>query len=75
MEVNFNPEAKHIFCKPGPTPLAILEDLNDAYEERIRKGVWKPTDFNAYGTLIVPVRKAIHPGQKRPKSGSVGIIQ
>ena len=63
LEVKFKPEARLIFCKPRRVPLAILEDLNDANEDRIRKGVWKPTDFNAYGTSVVPVQKAIHPGQ------------
>ena len=53
--VKFKPEAKPIFCRLRPVPLAILEDLNDAYEDRIRKGVWKSTDFNAYITPMVPV--------------------
>ena len=65
LEVDFKPEAKPIFCKPRPVPLAILENLNDAYEDENWKEVWKPTGFNAYGTLVVPVRKAIRPGQKK----------
>ena len=32
-----------------------------------RKGVWKPTDFNAYGTAMVPVQKATHPEQKKAR--------
>ena len=67
LEVKFKPEAKPIFCRPRPVPLAILEDLNDAYEDGIRKGVWKPTDFNAYGTPVVPVRKASRPGQSKAR--------
>ena len=39
MEVKFKPEAIPIFCKPRPVPLVILEDLNDAYDDEIRKGV------------------------------------
>ena len=65
LEVKFKPEARPIFCKPRPVPLAILEDLNDAYEDEIRKGVWKPTDFNVYGTPMVPVRKAKNPSRKK----------
>ena len=65
LEVKFKPEARPNFCKPRPVPLAIQEDLNDAYKDGIRKGAWKSTDFNAYGIAVVPVRKAIHPGQNK----------
>ena len=54
LKVKLKPGARPIFCKPRPVPLAILEYLNDTYDKRIRKGVWKPTDFNAYGTSMVP---------------------
>ena len=50
LEVKFKPEARPIYCKPRPVPLAILEDPNDTYKDGIRKGVWKPTNFNVYGT-------------------------
>ena len=55
LEVKFKPAARPIFCKPSPVRLAILVQLNDAYEEGIRKGVWKPTDFNTYGSPVVPL--------------------
>ena len=67
MEIKFKPEARPIFCKPRLVHLAILEDLNDAYDDRIRKGVWKPTDFNVSGTTVVPVQKAIRPGQNKAR--------
>ena len=67
LEVNFKPEDRPIFCKPRPIPLAILEGLNDACEEGIGKGVWKPIDLDAYETLVVPVQKAICPGKKNAK--------
>ena len=67
MQLKFKLEARPIFYKPRPVPLAILEDLNDAYKDEIRKGVWKATDFNAYGTPVVPVRKAIRPGQNKAR--------
>ena len=67
LEIKFKPEARPIFGQPIPVPLVILEDLNDTYEGGIRKGVWKPTDFNAYGTLVVPVLKAICPGQNKAR--------
>ena len=34
---------------------------------RIKRGVWEPTNFNAYGTPVVPIRKALLPGQKKVK--------
>ena len=39
LEVNLKPEARPIFSKPRAVPLAILEDVNDAYKEGIKKGV------------------------------------
>ena len=75
LEENFNPEARPIFCKPRPVPLAIMEDLNDAYEGRIRKGVWKLTDFSAYETPVVPVQMQSIQSRIRPESDSVGITQ
>ena len=78
LEVKFKPEARAarpIFCNPRPVPLTILEDLNDTYEDGVRKKVWKPTEFNAYRTPMGPVRKAVCPRQKRPGSESVGITQ
>ena len=66
-EVNFKPEARPVFCKPRPVSLAILENLNDSYEEGIRRGVWQHTDFNTYGTPVVPVRKVVCPGQGKSR--------
>ena len=48
-------------------PFALLEDLNQAYDEGIKKGIWVPTTFNEYGTPMVPVRKALQPNEKRNK--------
>ena len=60
LDIKFKLEARPIFCKPRLFPLAFLDDLiNETYEDKIRKGVWKATDFNAYGTPMVSVRKAI----------------
>ena len=50
-----------------PVPFAILDDLNQAYNAGIAKGVWKPTQFNAYGTPVVPIRKKVPPGQSNGK--------
>ena len=44
LKVKFKPEARPIFCRPRLLPLAILVNLNDAYEDRIRKGVWKHSE-------------------------------
>ena len=45
----------------------MLDDLNAAYEVGIRRGIWVPTSFNDYGTPVVPVRKALLPGQKKAR--------
>ena len=65
LEVKFKEDAKPVYCKPRTVPLALLDDLNQAYEAGIKKGIWIPTQFNEYGTPVVPVRKALVPGQKR----------
>ena len=67
LDVRFKEDAKPIFCKPRPVPFAIQEDLIQAYDAGIKRGVWEPTNFNAYGTPVVPIRKALLPGQKKAK--------
>lgn len=63
LEVKFKPDVKPIFCKPRVVPFAIQEDLCQAYNAGIAKGVWLPTQFNDYGTPVVPIQKASLPGQ------------
>ncbi len=65
LEVAFKPNPKPIFCKPRTVPYVILEELNVAYDEGLKKGVWIPTQFKDYGTPVVPVRKALLPGQRK----------
>ena len=67
LEVKFKPDATPVFHKPRTVPYAVLDDLNAAYEAGIQKGIWVPTSFNEYGTPVVPVRKAMLPGQKKAK--------
>ena len=55
LDIRFKPEAKPIFKKPRPVPFSILQDLNEAYEAGIKRGVWELTDFNSYGTPVVPI--------------------
>jgi len=40
LEVKFKKDAKPIFCKPRPVPYAIQENLAQAYDAGIAKGVW-----------------------------------
>ena len=63
LDVKFKPNAKPVFCKPRPVPFSVLEDLNEAYDAGIKQGVWEFTDFNSYGTPVVPVRKTPVAGQ------------
>ena len=67
LEIKFKAESNPTFCKPRPVPFAILDDINQAYDAGIAKGVWKPTQFNAYGTPVVPIRKKVLPGQTNGK--------
>ena len=63
LEVKFKPETKPIFCKPLVVPFAIQEDLCQAYDAGIARGVWLPTHLNGYGTPVVPIHKPSLPGQ------------
>ena len=67
LEVKFKPDAKPVFCKARAVPFAIQEDLVQSYEAGIKRGVWQKTQFNAYGTPVVPIRKPLLPGQKKAK--------
>eukprot|EP00731_Ephydatia_muelleri_P000962 Em0001g962a len=61
LEVKFKPDAKPIFCKPRMVPFAIQEDLCQACDAGIARGVWLPTQFNDYGTPVVPFGRHIYP--------------
>ena len=67
LEIKFKAESKHTFCKPRPVSFAILDDLNQAYDADIAKGIWKPSQFNAFGTPVVPICKKVLPGQPNGK--------
>ena len=57
LEVNFKGESQATFCRPRPVPFAMIEDVNQTYDVGIDKGIWKPVQFNEYGTPVVPIRK------------------
>ena len=63
LDIQFKNDASPIFCKPRPVPFAIQDELAQAYDAGISKGVWQATQFNDYGTPVVPVRKSKLPGQ------------
>lgn len=67
LDIKFKPDAKPVFSKPRPVPFALQEDLEEAYEAGIKRGIWEPTQFNAYGTPVVPIRKPPLPGQTKGK--------
>ena len=67
LEVKLKTGVQPIFKKARPVPFSIQEDLNNTYAQGIVKGVWKPTQFCEYGTPVVPIRKAMLPGQSKPK--------
>ena len=63
MEVQFKPDVTPVFCKPRTVPFALQEDLNNSIDAGIQSGVWQRTQFNSYGTPVVPIRKAAQPGK------------
>ena len=67
LEVKFKADAVPVFHKARPVPFALRDDLVKGYEEGIAKGVWKPVQFNEYGTPVVPIRKAQTSGSLKPK--------
>ena len=67
LEVRFKLDFKPVFCKPHTVPFALLEDLNQAYDKGIKKGMWVPTPFNKYGAPVLPICKALQPGDERTK--------
>ena len=67
LDVKFKSDAKPVFHKARPVPFALRDDLAKGYEEGIAKGVWKPVQFNAYGTPVVPIRKTQTSGGLKPK--------
>ena len=56
-----------VFHKARPVLFALHDDLVKGYEEGITKGVWKPVQFNEYGTPMVTIRKAHTLGSLKPK--------
>ena len=67
LDVKFKSGVKPVFQKARPVPFALRDDLAKGYEEGIAKGVWKPVQFNEYGTPVVPIRKAQTSSGMKPK--------
>ena len=67
LDVKFKTDSKPVFHKARPVPFALRDDLAKGYEEGIAKGVWKPVQFNGYGTPVVPIRKAQTSQTLKPK--------
>ena len=65
LDVKFKENASPVYVKPRPVPFAVMDKLNEAYDAGIKKGVWKPVQFNSYGTPVVPVRKNSSNDQKK----------
>ena len=67
LQVKFKAEAKPMFCKSRTVPFAHEEDLAQAYDAGIKRGVWRKTQFNECGTPVVPIRKPLLSGQAKAK--------
>jgi len=46
LKVEFKPDARPIFCKPRSVPVAMQEELAQACDVGIARGIWTPTSFN-----------------------------
>ena len=57
LDIKFKEDATPIFRKPRTVPFALLEDVKEALEAGVRRGIWKTVDFNDWGTPVVPIRK------------------
>ncbi|KAL5475972.1 hypothetical protein EMCRGX_G025861 [Ephydatia muelleri] len=63
-ELKISPSSKTTTrCKARVVPFAIQDDLCQAYNAGIAKGLWQPTQFNDYGTPVVSIRKPCLPEQ------------
>ena len=67
LEMEFKRQFHPIFCKARLVPIALQEDLEQAYEDGIATQRWELVQFNDYGTPFVPVKKALLPGQRKTK--------
>ena len=66
LDVKFKENTSPIFLKARTVPLAIQEDLSQAIESGIKRGVWKKVQFNEYGTPVVPIIKKSSSTNGRP---------
>ena len=48
LDVKFKDNSKPVFMKLRSVPFAVQEELNEAYDASIKKGVWKETQFSLY---------------------------
>ena len=67
LEIEFKSESKPIFIKSRPVPFAIQDDLARAYDAGIARGVWTPSQFNDWGTPVVPIQKPPLPGDDKSR--------
>ena len=75
LEVRFKPEARPIICKPRPVPWAILKDLNDAYEDGIRKQCGRPLTSMPMEPPWFRCERQSFQDKTRLALGSAGITQ
>ena len=64
-----------MFYKPRTVPFALPEDSAQAYDAGIKRGVWRRTQFNEYGTPVVPIQKPLLPGQAKAKLWVCGELE
>ena len=76
LKVKFKPDTKPIYCKPRTVPLALLDDLNQAYEAGIKmKGYGYLPNSTNMGHLWYQSAKHLHQDKRRPSFMSAWITQ
>ena len=61
LDVKFKADAQSIFCKPRVVSFAIQEDLCQAYDAGIPRGVWLSTQLNVSEPLSLPFGRQLYP--------------
>ena len=61
LEIEFKPDAKPVFKRPGSVPFAMLEELSHALNASVTRGIWTLKQFCNWGTPVIPVRKDPRP--------------
>lgn len=58
ISLNVDPNAKPVFCRPRPIPLAYRKLLDEQLDNMIAEGILTPTQTSEWSTPLVPILKS-----------------